>query len=211
MPLIKAGKLIALLKTFRIMFEIFERYLHDKIILTAGELNLIRSVTIEKRLKRKQFLLTAGEVCRQNCFVSKGCLRMYRFDENADEHMLRFAIENWWMSDRVSMTTGKPSLNYIDALEDCELLLWTKASFEMLNQEIPVFRQYLESMLARSFNASQERIYTNISATAEEKYTNFIKYYPHFFKRIPLHMIASYLGVSAKTLSRIRQHFAHSA
>jgi CRP-like cAMP-binding protein len=135
---------------------------------------------------------------------------MYRVADDASEHMLRFATENWWMSDRISMSTGLPSQNNIDALEDSELLLWTSTNFDMLTKEIPAFHLYIEEMLARSFNTSQQRIYTNISATAEEKYLNFMKTSPQFFNRIPLHMIASFIGVSSKTLSRIRQHFAYS-
>jgi CRP-like cAMP-binding protein len=192
------------------MFDYFERFLREKITISDHEMKLVHSVTVEKRLRKKQYLLQEGEVCRQNCFIVNGCLRMYRIADDGAEHMLRFAIENWWMSDRESMTTGRVSQNNIDALEDSDLLLWTKPSFDMLTNEIPAFRDYIADLLAKSFNASQQRIYINISATAEEKYLAFIKSSPRLFNRIPLHMIASYLGVSSKTLSRIRQHFAHT-
>jgi len=193
------------------MFDHFERFLREKITISDQDMELVRSVTVEKRLRKKQYLLQEGEVCRQNCFIINGCLRMYRVAEDGTEHMLRFAIENWWMSDRESMTTGRASHNNIDALEDSDLLLWTKPSFDMLTEEIPAFHDYIDDLLAKSFNASQQRIYINISATAEEKYLAFIRSSPLLFNRIPLHMIASYLGVSSKTLSRIRQHFAHSS
>jgi CRP-like cAMP-binding protein len=193
------------------MFDHFERFLREKITISDQEMELVRSVTVEKRLRKKQYLLQEGEVCRQNCFIVNGCLRMYRVAEDGTEHMLRFAIENWWMSDRESITTSRASHNNIDALEDSDLLLWTKPSFDMLTEEIPAFHDYIDHLLAKSFNASQQRIYINISATAEEKYHAFIQSSPLLFNRIPLHMIASYLGVSSKTLSRIRQHFAHSS
>lgn len=186
------------------MFEVFEQYLIEKAGLNKQEIAAIRAVSVEKKLRKKQYLLQEGDVCVNNCFIVKGSLRLYLVTEDGTEHMLRFAVENWWMSDQESLNNGTPSQNNIDALEDSEVILISQADYITLQMTIPRLRELVERLKARSFEASQRRILSNISFSAEEKYQNFIKTYPDIFYRIPLHMIASYLGVSRKTLSRIR-------
>jgi CRP-like cAMP-binding protein len=127
--------------------------------------------------------------------------------DNGVEHILRFAVENWWMSDRESFNNGTPSKCNIDALENCEVILIDKPDFINLLTNIPNFKKFVDTLLAKSYDAIQNRVMSNISYTAEEKYQNFITRFPDIFNRIPLHMIASYLGVSRETLSRVRSHY----
>lgn len=190
------------------MFERFAAYLKEKASLTDEQLEQVRAVTINKKLRKRQYLLQEGDVCHYNCFVAKGCLRLYRVGEDGVEHILRFAVENWWISDQESYNNGISSKNNIDALEDSELLLIEKKDFNRIVSDFPNFRTFRDSLKARSYDVSQNRIMSHISDTAEEKYTNFIKFYPGVFNRVPLHMIASFLGVSRETLSRIRNQFA---
>ncbi|MCQ6958330.1 Crp/Fnr family transcriptional regulator [Mucilaginibacter aquariorum] len=190
------------------MFEIFSSYLKEKGGLTDAELDEIRLVTVYRKLRKRQYLLQEGDICHYNCFVVRGCLRNYRVTEDGNEHILRFAVENWWVSDAESYNNGTPSKNNIDALENSEMILIEKQDFTNLLSNIPRFKDFIYNLKARSFDASQDRIMSNISDTAEEKYSNFIKIYPHIFNRVPLHMIASYLGVSRETLSRIRNQYA---
>lgn len=117
----------------------------------------------------------------------KGWLRNYRVSEDGNEHILRFAIENWWVSDPESYNNGTPSKNNIDALENSEMILIEKQDFTNLLSNISRFKDFIYNLKARSFDASQNRIMSNISDTAEEKYSNFIKIYPHIFNRVPLH------------------------
>jgi CRP-like cAMP-binding protein len=189
------------------MFEVFEQYLIEKAGLDEHEIATVRAVSVEKRLRKRQYFLQEGEVCVNNCFIVKGCLRLYRVGEDGTEHMLRFAVENWWMSDQESLNNGTPAENNIDALEDSELILISQADYIRLQKTIPRLGELVEKLKARSFEASQRRILSNISYSAEEKYQNFIKTYPDIFYRIPLHMIASFLGVSRETLSRVRNQF----
>ena len=191
------------------MFEVFEQYLIEKAGLNEEELAAVRAVSVEKKIRKRQYLLQEGDVCVNNCFVVKGCLRLYRVGEDGTEHILRFAAENWWMSDQESLNNGIPSKNNIDALEDSEVILISQSNYINLKMTIPKLHELVEKLKARSFEASQRRILSNISFSAEEKYQNFIKTYPDIFYRIPLHMIASYLGVSRETLSRIRNQFVH--
>ncbi|HUH17827.1 Crp/Fnr family transcriptional regulator [Albibacterium sp.] len=189
------------------MFEVFSSYLKENAGLNDEELDRIRAVTVNKKLRKRQYLLQEGDVCHYNCFVVKGCLRNYRVSEDGNEHILRFGVENWWVSDPESYNNGTPSKNNIDALEDSELLLIEKQDFNNLLNNIPDFKDFIYILKAKSFDASQNRIMSNISDTAEEKYSNFIKAYPDIFNRVPLHMIASYLGLSRETLSRIRNQY----
>ncbi len=186
------------------MFEAIEKYLREKAGLNADEIAVVKNVCIEKKLRKRQYLLQEGNICHYNCFIVKGCLRLYNVGSDGIEHILRFAVENWWISDRESYNNGTPSKCNIDALENCEVILIDKPDFIYLLETIPNFKIFIDSLLARSYDAIQNRIMTAISYTAEERYHNFIARFPDIFYRIPLHMIASYLGVSRETLSRIR-------
>ena len=191
------------------MFEAFRKYISDKANLTDQELDMIEAVSVNKKLRRRQYLLQEGDVSRHATFIAKGCLRQYRLADDGTENIMRFGVENWWMSDRESYVTGQPSKSYIDCLEDSELIFWTKENFDLLQKQIPGLHAFIESLLARSFNAKENRIHAAISFTAEEKYNTFLKNFPDIFNRVPLHMIASYLGISRETLSRIRSQYAH--
>jgi len=186
------------------MFEEFEKYLKEKANLTADEINAVRAVSIEKKIRKRQYLLQAGDVCHNNCFVVKGCLRMYKVGDDGSEHIIRFAVENWWISDRESYNNDKASEYNIDAMENCEVILIDKLDFDRLLTTIPNLKKFIDGLLARSYDAFQKRIINAISLNTEEKYQNFMKQFPDMFYRIPLHMIASYLGVSRETLSRVR-------
>ncbi|MVT12026.1 Crp/Fnr family transcriptional regulator [Chitinophaga tropicalis] len=190
------------------MFEVFQKYLSEKTTLTDTELEMIQSVSFTKKLRKRQYLLQEGDAWKHYCFVAKGCLRIYRVDQKGVEHIMKFCIENWWAGDRESLLTGSPSQCNIDALEDSVLILFKKEDYDELRKKIPAFDDMVNTLIHRSYIASQNRIHSAISYTTEEKYQNFIEKYPDIFSRVPLHMIASYLGVSAETLSRIRTHAA---
>jgi len=191
------------------MFEAFEKYLKEKADLDAEEINAVRAVSMEKKVRKRQYLLQNGDVCHNNCFIVKGCLRMYTVGDDGVEHIIRFAVENWWISDRESYNNGSPSKCNIDALEDCEVILIDKPDFLNLLTTIPKFKNFIDSLLARSYDAIQNRVMSAISYTTEERYQNFITRFPDIFNRVPLHMIASYLGVSRETLSRVRSQYVN--
>jgi len=189
------------------MFEAFESYLRGKAGLNDDEIESVRAVCIEKKIRKRQYLLQEGEVCHYECFIAKGCLRMYGVGDDGAEHILRFAVENWWISDRESYNNGTPSRFNIDALENCEVILINKPDFINLLTTIPKLRDFIDGLLARSYDAIQNRVMSAISYSAEERYQHFISRFPDIFHRVPLHMIASYLGVSRETLSRVRSQF----
>jgi CRP-like cAMP-binding protein len=192
------------------MFEVFAAYLKEKADLTAEELEQVRAVTFQKTLRKRQYLLQEGDICHYNCFVAKGLLRSYRVGDDGVEHILRFAAENWWLTDAESYNNDAPSKTNIDALETSDLLLIEKQDFLKLVDAIPKFRDFRDRLKSKSYEVSQDRIISNISDTAEERYLKFRKSYPDIFNRVPLHMVASYLGVSRETLSRVRNQYAKS-
>lgn len=186
------------------MIDVFEKYLRAQVHLTAAEWARLQALGSARHLRKRQFLLHEGQVWQHYAFVCRGCLRQYSIDAKGAEHMLKFSIENWWAGDRESLMTSQPSRHNIDALEESDVLLFPKADFEQFAREVPAFHELIDGLLSRTYLASQRRIQTAISADAETKYREFVRTYPQLAQRVPLRMIASYLGLSAETLSRVR-------
>jgi CRP-like cAMP-binding protein len=187
------------------MIHVFKKYLADKIIITDEEWAMFEQYGVIKKLRKYQYLLQEGDVWKLNAFVCKGCLRKYHVDDKGIEHIVYFSIENYWAGDRESLLSGMPAKSNIDAIEDSVVLLYSIEHFELLKSKIPAFKDFTISLLDRSFVASQNRVHSFISQTAEEKYLDFIKTSPQIANRVPQHMIASYLGISPETLSRVRK------
>ena len=185
------------------MYEDFETYITALASFTEEELKLMRSLATVKKLRRRQLLLQEGEVCRHKIFVAKGLLKTYLLKEDGTEYIMRFSPENTWALDHESFNNQTPSKYHIEALEDAEVVLWTLENTRKL-EGIPTFKTLSDKLKGNSLDASQQRILTNISYTSEEKYQDFITSFPDVFRRVPLHMVASYLGISRETLSRIR-------
>jgi CRP-like cAMP-binding protein len=190
------------------VYDIFQQYLDRKISLTNEEKELIQSVSILKKLRKKQYLLQEGDVWKYHAFITKGCMRTYAVDDKGMEHIIYFAAENWWIGDRESLLNKAPSRLNIDAIEDVEVVLFTDPNFEMICSKIPAFREMIHAIISKSLYVNQNRILSSISKTAEEKYLDFIQKYADFALRIPQAMIASYLGIKPETLSRIKNALA---
>ena len=186
------------------MLDFFETYIKAHSTFSSEEIAAIKSVAISKRLKKKQYLLRPGDVCRFHTFVCRGCLRSYRLGSDGAEHILSFSPDNHWVSDQVSLSTGSPSDDYIDALEDSDIIQVSADNFRSLMREIPNFDMLHAKIVTEDCGRNRDRIYMMISHQAEERYRQFVRLYPQLYHRIPLFMIASYLGVTRETLTRIR-------
>ena len=140
--------------------------------------------------------------------MEKGALRTYTVDELGTEHILQFALEGWTISDLYSFLTGEASTYNIDALEAAELVLVSKAAHEEMLQTIPKYETYVRLQVTGAYIALQRRITSVLSLTTEERYKNFTATYPNIVQRVPQHMIASFMGLTPETLSRVRKRMA---
>jgi CRP-like cAMP-binding protein len=161
-----------------------------------------------KKLKKRQFFLQEGDVCKYAGFITKGCLKTYSIDKNGDEHVFQIAIEGWWVSDMYSHLTGEPATFTIEALEECELLILDLEARETIFKQIPNYERFHRILLERNYLATQRRVNSMLSSSAEERYLAFINKYPQIVQRVPQLVIASYLGIAPESLSRIRKHLS---
>ncbi|GGH64441.1 CRP-like cAMP-binding protein [Filimonas zeae] len=169
------------------------------------EFNHLKDAFTTKTVKKKQYLLHEGSVCKYMGFIVKGAMRKYLIDDKGNEHIVRFGIEEWWMSDRESFTMLRPSRYNIDAVEDTELLVATNEKLSRLKDVSPLFIKMSQILDEKSYAASESRIEASLILTAEEKLVQLMESYPAFLQRFPQTMIASYLGLTPETLSRVRK------
>jgi CRP-like cAMP-binding protein len=180
-----------------------DKYASDHI--SDADFELVKKAFIFKRYKKGQYLLQEGEVCKYSAFILKGSMRQFSVDAKGMEHVIHFGIENWWVGDRESLTMLTPSKYNIDTIEDTEALLITSEDLQQLGAQLPTIGKMINTMNQRNFIASQKRIHDALSLTAEERFLELQKNHPDFLQRFPQTMLASYLGITAETYSRIRK------
>tara|TARA_R110002126_G_scaffold291172_1_gene450672 strand:- start:850 stop:1431 length:582 start_codon:yes stop_codon:yes gene_type:complete len=185
-------------------------YFSKLLPLDSEEIEAVKTAFIERRVKRRQFILQEGDVCKLNTFIVEGCFRMYFVDEKGKEHNLQFAVENWWIGDIGSFHSEEPSKLYIEAIENSIILQIKKQDQLDLFVNYPKFNQIFRVFTENALVAFQRRVLQNISSTAEERYLDFVKRHPYFFNRISNVQIASFLGVTPEFLSTIRKKIAKS-
>ncbi len=186
------------------MFELLSQSIKEKVSIKDDEFDFAKTLFIPKKLRKRQYLLQEGDVSKYTAFVEKGMLRTFTVDEKGNELILQFSMEGWWAGDLYSFLTEEPSQFHIEAMEECELLLITKSSWDILLNKVPAFERYFRILIQNSLIATQRRLMSSMSESAEEKYTKLINNFPGCLQRIPQHMVASYLGITPETLSRIR-------
>ncbi|HEY9560118.1 MAG TPA: Crp/Fnr family transcriptional regulator [Anseongella sp.] len=187
------------------MFELLHKKVNEIVALTDEEFNICRTLFIPRKLRKRQYMLQGGDQGKYQIFVEKGILRSYTIDEKGSEHILQLAPEGWWISDLYSFFTAEPSDYHIEAIEDAEVLLINRTSWEMLLKDVPKLERYFRILLQNHLIATQRRLMQSMSETAEEKYLKYMQTYPDCVQRVPQHMIASFLGITRETLSRIRK------
>ena len=190
------------------MYELFFQEFNKKVPITSEEQELITKYLTPKKLRKKQYLLQEGDVCKVIAFVEKGALRQYSVDENGAEHIIQFALEAWTISDLYSFLTGEIATYNIDALEDAELVLISKAAHEELLLKVMKYETYTRLQITGAYIAMQKRLTSIISSTLEERLANLNALYPDIVQRVPQHMIASFMGLQPETLSRIRRRMS---
>ena len=190
------------------MYQVLKESFQEHVSLTDEEWEMCKNNFRPKRMLKRQFLLQEGDVCRELAFVEKGALYSYTVDSKGNQHVIRFAFEGWWMANLQSFFTGNPTTLNIEVLEDSELLMLDRKNHEKLLDEIPAYERYHRIIVQNAYVALQQRAENALGLTAEEKYSRLIEQNPEFMNRVPLNLVASYLGMSPETLSRVRSNFS---
>lgn len=185
------------------LFNYIDRYVE----LTEQEKSILsKHVKIREYLKG-QFIVQQGDVCRFESFVISGCAKTYFIDQEGNEHVVMFAIENWWTADLGSFITQQEADYNVQCLEKTKVAQFSSESLESLYLQIPKLERFFRIIIQNAFVASQKRVVRNLSLTAKERYLTFRKQYPDIEQRVPQYLIASYLGMTKQFLSKIRAEY----
>lgn len=183
-------------------------YIKKFISLTKEEEAILISKINYRKYLKGQYIVQQGDICKYECFIVKGCTKTFYMDDKGVEHIIMFAIEDWWTSDMGSFITQTPADFSVQCLENTELIQISYEESEALYQQIPKLERFFRLIIERAFVASQKRIIRNFSLTAKERYVIFSETYPKLNQRIPQYMIASYLGITKEFLSKIKSQLA---
>jgi CRP-like cAMP-binding protein len=189
------------------MFTQFINYIRGIETFDQKDLDTIEAEVDSKKIRKRAFFLQEGQVCNEVAWVAKGCMRMYLVDKGAKEHIIDFAPESNYIADTTSFIHRTPSLFFINAIEDSELLLFSMETIKKLIVEIPQFEKVIHTATLHQIAKYQDRIATTLTLSADEKYRLLLLQNPHLPQQVPQHMIASYLGITPETLSRIRNKY----
>lgn len=190
------------------MIEKLVQYINEKIKvkLTESETLLLSEVFYLKKLRKHQYFIQSGEVCRNVAFVAKGSLKKYSIDDTGKENVLELYIENWWAGDKESFMTGSPTPYFIDACEETQLLVLNKETFNKNINNLPFITQLNNILTEKNSYQLVKRLHSSQTLSSEQKLEQLLNTNPEFFQRFPQHIIASYLGMTKETLSRIRSN-----
>lgn len=192
------------------MYEGLKKYLRSKIEIPDEVLEQLEPLCLDDRAEKGSIVLKINEVCKYNFFVVKGCLRSYVFDKKGKEHILQFAPDDWWISERISLLSGDPATFFIDAIEDTSYVRVPEEFLTQLGLMVPEAKAMLERLRLNNFRSIRKRLISLLSDTGEDRYLAFVNTYPALALRLPQKMIASYLGITPESLSRIRKTLSKS-
>ena len=179
-------------------------YINKHIDLTVEEEAFLTSKVTYRKYLKGQYIVQQGDVCKYECFVVSGCTKTFFVDEQGQEHIVMFAIEDWWASDMGSYITQTPADFNVQCIENTEFVMFSYDDIEDLYREIPKLERFFRLIIERAFVASQKRLVRNFSLSAKDRYLYFKNQYPKIEQRIPQYMIASYLGITKEFLSKIK-------
>jgi CRP-like cAMP-binding protein len=179
-----------------------------RVILNKEELEILKSLFSYKKFRKNQYLLQEGNIAGHEIFIIKGLTRTYEVDEKGQEHVLFFGPEDWWVGDLYSFLSGTPSRYNVDCLEDTEVLQISNQNLNILYEKVPKMNLYFRILFQNAFMTITQRVSASLSKSALERYQEFKLKYPHIEQRLPNHQIASFLGITPQSLSRIRRQYA---
>lgn len=190
------------------MYDSLITYINNQLSkpLTELEIDSLYDIFTLKKVRKHTFFLQEGEVCKVAGFITKGALKQYSIDDTGKENILSLLIENWWVGDRESFINGTPSPFFIDAYEDTEMLVISKEDYDNKLDKLPFMVELSRKVSERQAFQLLKRVHSTKAFSTEDRLSDLEKTYPEFFKRFPQHIIASYLGMTKETLSRIRNN-----
>ena len=179
-------------------------YINRVVDLTEEEEQVLISLISSRKLLKGQYFLQQGDVCKFSGFVISGCTKTFYVDDEGQEHVVMFSVEDWWTSDMGSFITQKPADFNVQCLENTELIQFSYENQQKMMAEIPKLERFFRIIVQRAFVASQKRIVRSMSMSAKDRYLYFRNEYPKIEQRIPQYLIASYLGITKEFLSKIK-------
>lgn len=188
-----------------IAIEIFK-----DVTLNSTEIALIESKFIVIDLEKGKSLLRIGSKVKHQYFVSSGCLRTYFLDNSGKEHTIQFAVTDWWISDYTAFFTGSNAILNIECIQNARIYKVSRKDIEQLYMKIPQLETFVRKKLEGAFSSFQKRILEGLSLSAKERYLSFISSYPNVEQSVKNYHIASYLGITTESLSRIRKEIAQN-
>ena len=186
-------------------YERILQHISRHITLDKTEEDFFLSLLQYRRIKKKEFIVKEGEVCKAQHYVVKGCFKWYSIDDNGGEHVISFAPEDYWMGDLYSFLTDKPSRFNTVALEDSEIFVLTRSNIQRLYEQVPKFERFFRIIFQNALVRQYERVDDNLSLSGEEKYLQFCEKYPQLEQRLSQKQIAAYLGITPEFLSIVRR------
>jgi CRP-like cAMP-binding protein len=189
-------------------FLVLRAFLEARASFSEEDFAYLRGAFVFRRLEAGEYLQRAGDVARYAAFVATGCLRSYVIDAKGKEHIVQFAPETWWLADATSLRDRTPATYFFDAIEDSSVMLIDGPSHADIVEHVAGYAAAFRAGLQKHAAAKDERIVSTLSATAEERYLRFLETYPSIALRVPQTMLASYLGMTPETISRIRKNLS---
>jgi CRP-like cAMP-binding protein len=186
-------------------YDLIISHISDSTRLSQSEIDFFISILEPRKIRKKEFLLNIGDICRHDFFINSGCIKICYIDRKGNECITKFAIEDWWLTDIDSFLNQNPMFFYFQAVENTEFFQISKRNYELLHEQIPSMQKFTLERWQRSFIRLENRFIQSVSLTAEEKYHQFKQKYPNLEQRISQKLIASYLGITPEFLSVMRK------
>jgi CRP-like cAMP-binding protein len=185
------------------MSQILRQHIEEIVQITDSEFEYVLSHFTQKKFRKHQFVVQEGQLVENDFFVLNGCLKSYSTDANGKEHIIQFGLQNWWITDYQAYYNQTTATVSIDCIENTELLCLSFQNREKLCAELHKIEHFFRKKTNRRNVALQNRILSLLSSNAKERYDKLLEQYPQLFQKVPKHLIASYLGVTRETLSRL--------
>lgn len=191
--------------------NIIKYYKKRGVILPQEEIDIISELLEVKTYKKKEYIYNAGETDLCTYYIQKGCARVFIKDPKDKEYNRFFAFEDWWIGEYHSIINNTPSRTYAQALETTEVISINKRSFDIIFAQCPVYTKATLRFYMSSYATVLENEEIKKTMTIEDLYMEFVQKKSQILDRVPLYHIASYLGVKAESLSRVKKKFKNMA